>query len=138
MDDLLNGKVEAAGPEMTSSALKIVNHFKEIDALAKDYTVPCAEWAAELYEVNAQIKKLQERGDKLKEVAKQYKDRGTFIHGGYALKLTEKAGAKTLDKDALFKRLSDELGEAEAKVYFDSAMKTGKPSLAITVEKISQ
>jgi hypothetical protein len=119
-------------------AAQIINHFtKDLDSLAKDYTVPCEEWCAELYDVQAQIKKLQDREAKLKEVAKAKKDRGTFLHGGYALKITERAGSRTLDKELLIGRIEAELGADEAKVYLDAATKIGKPSVVISIEKIN-
>jgi len=119
-------------------AAKVVNHFsKDLESLASDYTVPNEAWCAELYDVQAQIKKLQDREAKLKEVAKAKKDRGTFLHGGYALKITERAGSRTLDKELLIGRIEAELGADEAKVYLDAATKIGKPSVVISIEKIN-
>ena len=138
MDDLLDGKVEAVGPEKTQDTLKTLDFFGGLEEAAKDYTKPDEAWCAELYDVQAQIDALQKREAKLKEVAKKWKDRGTFIHGGYTLKMTERAGSKTLDKEALISRLTAELGEAEAKVYITEATKVGKPSVVISVEKIQQ
>lgn len=135
MNDL-DGKLEVTAPALSGGALKIVDHFKDLEEAAKDYTAPCPEWCAELYDVQAQIKALQDRESKLKEVVKKLKDRGAFIHGGYCLKITERAGSKTLDKEALIQRLTAELGEAEAQVYIQEATKTGKPSVVISVEKI--
>lgn len=118
---------------------KILNHFtKGLEEAAKDYTVPNEAWCAELYDVQAQIKKLQDRESKLKEVVKKYKDRGSFVHGGYTLDIKERAGNRTLDKDALLARIEAELGEDEAKVYAESCVKQGKPTVVITVRKLGQ
>ena len=137
MDDLLDGKIEAAGPEMTQDTMKIIDHFKGLEEAAKDYTKPDEEWCAELYDVQAQIKALQDREAKLKDVAKKWKEPfGTFIHGRYILKISERAGSKTLDKEALIERLTAELGEAEAQVYIKDSMKQGKASTVIHIEKV--
>jgi hypothetical protein len=128
--DLTRAKVDAPA--------QILSHFtKDLEEAAKDYTVPNEAWCAELYDVQAQIKKLEAREAKLKEVAKAKKDRGTFLHGGYALKITERAGSKTLDKELLIGRIEAELGADEAKVYLDAATKIGKPSVVISIEKIN-
>lgn len=134
----LDGEFKPTEPEMSEGALKVVDHFtKDLDEAAKDYTVPCPEWCAELYDVQEQIKKLQDREARLKEVAKNFKDRGDFAHGGYILTVKERAGSKTLDKDALLARLEAELGAEEAKVYADACTKQGKPSLVVTVKKLT-
>ena len=139
MDDLLDGKIESVGPDMTPAALKVVDHFmKDLEEAAKDYTVPNEAWCAELYDVRSQLKKLKEREEKLLEVAKKYKDLGTTIHGNYTLKKTERAGSRTLDKDALLSRIEAELGADEAKVYVEACTKQGKPSVVISIEKINQ
>lgn len=132
----MSDELDLSGATVDGEA-KILNHFmKDIEEAAKDYTVPCPEWCAELYDVQSQIEELQKREAKLKEVAKKWKDRGTFIHGGYSLDIKERAGSKTLDKEALIQRLTAELGEAEAQVYISEAMKVGKPSITISVKKI--
>lgn len=136
MDDLLDGKIETAGPELTQDTMKTLSFFKDLDAAAKDYTVPSPEWCAELYEVREQLESLKKREAKLLEVAKAKKDRGSFVHGGYTLKVTERAGNKTLDKDALLKRIEDQLGSDEVKVYVQACTKQGKPSVVVSVEKI--
>jgi hypothetical protein len=124
---------------MVDGEAAILNHFtKDLDSLAKDYERPTPEWCAELYDVQAQIEALQLREKKLKDVAKKWKDRGSFVHGGYCLKISERAGSRTLDKEALFQRLTAELGEAEAQTYMNEATKVGKPSVVISIEKISQ
>ena len=136
MDDLLDGKVEVSGPAQTQDTLKILDHFKGLEEAALDHERPSPAWCAELYEVQAQLETLKAREAKLKEVVKKHKDRGSFIHGSYCLKITERAGSKTLDKDALVARLEAELGADEAKVYVQECTKQGKPSVVISVEKI--
>lgn len=136
---MIDGEFKATEPAMTGETLKTLNHFmKDIEEAAKDHVSPSPEWCAELYDVREQIKALKIREEKLLEVAKAKKDRGSFVHGGYMLKLTERAGSKTLDKDALLARLEAELGADEAKVYQEACTKQGKPSLVISVERINQ
>lgn len=137
-EDLIDVNDSPTLPPIGPEALKIVDHFGGLEEAAKDYTVPCPEWCAELWEVQQEIARLKEREEKLKAVAKKWKDRGAFVHGGYTLKLTERAGSRTLDKDALLARLESELGADEAKVYVEACTKIGKPSLVISVEKICQ
>jgi len=120
-------------------AAEIVSHFmRDIDEAAKDYTVPNEAFCAELLDVQTQIKKLQDREKKLKAVVKKLKDRGTFIHGGYSLKISERAGSKTLDKEALYDRLVAELGKEEADTYIAACTKQGEPTVTISVERINQ
>lgn len=133
----MNQEIDLKGAQVDGEA-KIIHHFtKDLEECKLDYERPCEKWAAELHEVHEQLEILKERESRLKAVAKNLKDRGVFTYGGYVLTVSEKAGARTLDKDALIKRLTAELGEAEAQVYINESMKTGKPSVSISVDKIS-
>lgn len=124
-------------------AAKIVSHFShgidnELDRLAKDHERPSEALCAELYDVEEQIKVLEKRKDKLKDLVKSFKDRGAKVYGSYILDVKDVAGNRTLDKEALTERLTAELGEEEAKVYIESATKVGKPSIRISVKKLAQ
>ncbi len=124
------------------SAEEIVKHFKgpeaDLTELAKDYTVPCEALCAELYDVESQLDALEKRRDKLKGLVKSFKDRGPKVYGAYLLDVKDVSGRRTMDKDALLERLVSELGKEEADTYIEAATKIGKPSVSVSVKKLTQ
>lgn len=137
MKDDLDGQVELTAPPMNPGALQVVDHFKGLEEAAKDYTKPDAAWCEELYAVQEELKSLQEREAKLKDVAKKWKDRGDYVHGGYTLSLKDRKGSETLDKEALTAKLIDVLGGEGAYELLGACTKVGKPSVTVSVKKIS-
>lgn len=124
--------------EIHADPFALPKHLKDIEEAAKDYTVPCAEMCAELYEVQEQKKALEEREKKLKGFVKKFKDRGDFQHGPYVLNVSERKGQERLDRKTLEAKLIDVMGMEAAYELLGVCTKVGEPSVVVSVKKLNQ